>query len=86
MSTTTLIPRAADDCDLVAAFAALRASSVPLRPGFVAELRARLVAEIAHIHQEGTEVSSYATTRVDVAPGAGLRGVHRPAEGEYQST
>ena len=86
MSTITLITQAADDSDLVAAFAALRAGSVPLRPGFVGELRARLVAEIAHIDQERTEVPSYATTHVDGALGVGLRGVHRPAEGEYQST
>jgi hypothetical protein len=85
MSTITLTTRAADDSDLVAAFAALRASSVPLRPGFVGALRACLVAEIAHIDQEGTEVSSYATTHVDGALGVGLRGVRGPAEGEYQS-
>jgi hypothetical protein len=85
MGTTTLTSGRSDDDDLAAAFAALRGDTALLRPGFVAELRARLVAEIAHIDQERTEVPSYATTHVAGAPGVGLRGMHRPAEGEYQS-
>ncbi len=55
MSTATLISPAADDSDLIAAFAVLRIARVLPRPAFVAELRARLLAEISQLGQKRTE-------------------------------
>ena len=49
MCMTTLTPQPADDGDLIAALAAWRGDTVQLRPGFVVELRACLVAEIANV-------------------------------------
>ncbi len=53
---------AADDSDLVAAFAALRTAPVQPRPGCVAELRARLLAEVSQLDQAGRAGPPYATT------------------------
>jgi hypothetical protein len=90
----TLAQPPADDDDLSAAFAALRKASVPLRPGFVTELRARLLAEIARTDQERGEVTSHASIHSNDAvpegrrpygvraPGADLRRVRRPVEAE----
>jgi hypothetical protein len=84
----------ADDDDLSAAFAALRDAAVPLRPGFVTELRTRLLAEIAQIHEKTWEATSHAPMHSNDAvpagwrphgmraPGADLGRVCRPAEAE----
>ena len=98
MSETMLITQAADDSDLIAAFAALRAASVPLRPGFVAELRACLQAEIAQTHEKRVEVTPYVAICEDGivqrgwrphrvrALGVDLRRVRGPADSRDQST
>jgi len=77
MRKTVLLSPTADDSDMVAAFAALRAGSVPLRPGFVAGLRGRLLVEITRIGQERTELTPDATTVMAGAPEADLRGLRK---------
>jgi hypothetical protein len=93
-----LTQQPSDDGDLIAAFATLRTASVPLRSGFVAELRACLLAEIAEIHKGRLETTPHAATYDDGtvrkgrrlcgvrASGADLRRVRGPARAAHQST
>lgn len=85
MSKTMVASPTADDSDLAAAFAALRAGVVPLRPGFAAELRARLLTAIIHGDPEGTEGDPYAAMEISDTPGAGLRVLRKPAGGRHYS-